>query len=299
MAFPGSPSRVLFIAFKPAVAIAALVFVVPALAGPAAAGAAPADTREVGEILLSERAADALEVSVGDTIEASAQATFGAPELYRVAGVYRPRADPVEVGKDTRFVRMHADDLERLVGPYDQVQRIVLRLRDPSRAAEVRDRLNRTRLGYDAYTSQDLATRTSGTFVVISRFQRAIAWFTLVAGAIFLVTLMVLKIEERRREFQALRLLGLSRRTIVASLVLESVVVALLGAAGGVVLGLLASAGINAYFQRYYRTDLVFSSVTPDVALVAVSISVPLGILAAVVAVWRLLGSRSLLRGAR
>ena len=64
-------------------------------------------------------------------------------------------------------------------------------------------------------------------------------------------------------------------------------------------LGLLASAGINAYFRRYYETDLVFSAVTPEVAFVAVAVSVPLGIVAAAVAVWRLLGSRSLLQGAR
>jgi putative ABC transport system permease protein len=208
-------------------------------------------------------------------------------------------ADPVEVGRDTRFVRFHVDDLERLAGQPDAVQRFVLRLHDPARAAAVRDRLNRSAIGFDAYTSRELADRTSGTFVVISRFQRAIAWLTLAAGAVFLVTLMVLKVEERRRDLASLRLMGIARATIVRSLVIEALLIALAGGVVGVGLGLLSSAGINAYFQRYYRTDLVFSRVSPEVAAIAVAVALPLGVAAAAVAAWRLLRSAALTRGAR
>jgi putative ABC transport system permease protein len=253
----------------------------------------------VGEVLLSERATSALRVARGDTIEAASDARFGSSERYVVAGVYRPQADPVEVGRDSRFARFHADDLERLSGQRDAVQRFVLKLADPARAESVRDRLMRTAIGYDAYTSQELADRSSDAFVVISRFQRAIAWLALAAGAVFLVTLMVLKVEERRRELAAMTLMGISRRTILASLGLESLVVALLGGATGVLLGLLASGGINGYFRNYYRTDLVFSRVSPEVAATAVLVALPLGVAAAAVAAWRLLKTRALTRGAR
>lgn len=254
---------------------------------------------KVGEVLLSERAASALGVERGDTIEAAASALFAGSERYVVAGVYRPQADPVEVGRDSRFARFHADDLERLSGQHDAVQRFVVKLRDPARAEGVRDRLMRTAIGYDAYTSQELADRSSEAFVVISRFQRAIAWLALAAGAVFLVTLMVLKVEERRRELAAMTLMGISRRTILLSLGLESLVVALLGGATGVLLGLLASGGINGYFRNYYRTDLVFSRVSPDVAATAVLVALPLGVAAAAIAAWRLLRTRALVRGAR
>jgi putative ABC transport system permease protein len=266
----------------------------------AAAAAAPAGgPGRVGEVLLSERAADALGVARGDTVEAASDAAMGGAERYVVAGVYRPQADPVEVGRDTRFARFHVDDLERLSGQHDAAQRIVVRLRDPARAPAVRDRLMRAAVGFDAYTSQDLADRSSGTFVVISRFQRAIAWLALAAGAVFLVTLMVLKVEERRRELAAMTLMGISRRTILLSLALESLAIALAGGALGVLLGLLASGGINAYFQGYYRTDLVFSRVSAAVAAAAVAVALPLGVAAAAIAAWRLLRTRGLTRGAR
>jgi putative ABC transport system permease protein len=253
----------------------------------------------VGEVLLSERPASALGVAAGDTVEASGDAALTAPERYVVSGVYRPQADPVEVGRDSRFARFHVDDLERLSGQRDRVQRVVVRLKDPARAAFVRDRLQRASVGFDAYTSQELAERTSGTFAVIARFQQAIAWLALAAGAVFLVTLMVLKVEERRRELAALTLIGVSRRTILSSLALESLLVALFGSMVGVGFGLLASRGINAYFRAYYRTDLVFSRVGWDVAAIAVAVAMPVGVAAAGIAAWRLLRSRTLTRGAR
>jgi putative ABC transport system permease protein len=279
----------------PAVALALSL-----LSATAGAAFAPAGgPGRVGEVLLSERAAAALGVTRGDTLDASPDAAFATWERYVVAGVYRPQADPVEVGRDSRFARFHADDLERLSGQRDRVQRVVVRLKDPARAAEVRDRLQRTAVGFDAWTSKDLAERTSGTFVVIARFQQAIAWLALAAGAVFLVTLMVLKVEERRRELAALTLLGVSRRTILASLALESLLVALAGGVLGVGLGLLASRGINAYFRGYYRTDLVFSRVGAEVAATAVLVALPVGVAAAGVAAWRLLRSKALTRGAR
>jgi putative ABC transport system permease protein len=245
----------------------------------------------IGEVLLSERAARALGVIAGDTVLASSTATFSAPERYRVAGVYRPGADPVEVGRDTRHVRFHLEDLERLSGQEDQVQRFVLRLVNPRKATEVRDRLNAIAVGFDAWTSAELADRSSSTFLVISRFQRAIAWLALAAGAVFLITLMALKVEERKRDLAALRLLGISRRTILGALALEALVVAVAGGVAGVGLGLLASAGINAYFRAYYATDLLFSRVSPAIALTAVALALPLGVFAAVLAAWRLLSS--------
>ncbi len=119
------------------------------------------------------------------------------------------------------------------------------------------------------------------------------------AGAVFLVTLMVLKVEERRRDLAALSLLGISRRTIVSGLVVEAVLVALVGGIAGVGLGLVASAGINAYFGAYYGTDLVFSSVSAATAGTAVALALPLGVAAAALAAWRLLGRSELTRGAR
>ena len=67
----------------------------------------------------------------------------------------------------------------------------------------------------------------------------------------------------------------------------------------GVGFGFVASFAINAYFRAYYRTDLVFSVVSPATLLTAVALAVPLGVLAAALAARRMLGQADLVRGAR
>ena len=71
----------------------------------------------------------------------------------------------------------------------------------------------------------------------MSRFHRAIGMITIVASATFLLCIMLLKVDERRRDVAAMRLMGISRATVVRSVMLESSFVALLGSAFGVVLG--------------------------------------------------------------
>jgi putative ABC transport system permease protein len=82
--------------------------------------------------------------------------------------------------------------------------------------------------------------------------------------------------------------MGISASTIVRSVVLEASLVAILGSAFGVALGWISSAIVNWYYQGVYRTPLAFSVVTPDVVLLAVGLSLVLGILAGLLAALRL-----------
>lgn len=122
----------------------------------------------------------------------------------------------------------------------------------------------------------------------MSRFHRAIGVITVVASAIFLLCIMLLKVEERRRDVAALRLMGISARTVVRSVVLEAAAIAVLGSVAGVAVGVLASAIVNHHYQAVYRTPLRFSIVTTDIVLLAVALSLVLGIAAGWLAARRL-----------
>ncbi|MEP6549716.1 MAG: FtsX-like permease family protein, partial [Gemmatimonadales bacterium] len=128
----------------------------------------------------------------------------------------------------------------------------------------------------------------SRTFQVVSRFHRAIGIITIVASSVFLLCIMVLKVDERRRDIAALRLMGISRSTVVRSIVVEAGLVAVLGSALGVVLGWLVSLVVNWHYQTLYRTPLEFSIVTPSIVAAAVSLSLVLGIAAGLMASLRL-----------
>jgi putative ABC transport system permease protein len=99
---------------------------------------------------------------------------------------------------------------------------------------------------------------------------------------------MLHNVDERRRDVAALRLMGISARTIVRSVVLESALIAALGSAAGVALGSAVSWVVNWHYQRAYRTPLTFSLVTVEIVLLAVGLSIVLGVGAGWLAAQRL-----------
>jgi len=205
-----------------------------------------------------------------------------------IAAIVQRRADPAEIARGEYRVRMHLGQLQALLGYGDRVDRFAVATRTLDATADAAARINASAYGFRAHRSADVAVETSKTFAVVSRFHRAIGAITIVASAIFLLCIMLLKVDERRRDVAALKLIGCSRRTIVGSVVLEAAAVAVLGSLFGVVVGGTASWLVNQHYQAVYRTPLRFSIVTGDIVLVAVALSLILGIVAGWLAARRL-----------
>ena len=88
---------------------------------------------------------------------------------------------------------------------------------------------------------------------------------TIVASAIFLLCIMLLKVDERRRDVAALRLIGSRRARSSAAWCSRRRLVAVLGSLAGVGVGGAASWIVNRHYQAVYRTPLRFSIVTADI----------------------------------
>jgi cell division protein FtsX len=58
----------------------------------------------------------------------------------------------------------------------------------------------------------------------------------------------------------------------------ETILLANLGATIGVLLALAVSRGVNAYYRRYFDTDLVFSSVTASHVALAFGVATVVGV---------------------
>jgi putative ABC transport system permease protein len=237
------------------------VLLVLATVAVGAAGDPPAES-PLDDVAISRRTARTLGLGVGDVIEVSADPTMARARRARVAAIWTGAEHPADVARGDAQLRMHLPALEEVLGRRDVVDRVVIRLRegrDPRIAARARDDLRSLGLGFDAYTADDLIERTSQTFVVISRFHRAIGFIAVLAAGIFLVTLMALRLTEMRREIGALRLMGTSRRTIGATIMLVAALVAAAGCGAGALLGAALVWGINAYYQRLFDTTLRFA----------------------------------------
>ncbi|HYC33415.1 MAG TPA: FtsX-like permease family protein [Gemmatimonadales bacterium] len=261
----------------------ALLALTAAARGPLAA--------QVAEVAVPTATAEALGLRVGDTVRIGA-----APDSLRrlavVSAIYEPRPDPAEITRRAYGLRLHLPDLAALLGAPDRVDRFGVALRRGVTADSAAALLNAGAFGFRAYPSDSIASGSSQTFLVVSRFHRAIAVITIVASAVFLLCIMLLKVEERRMDAAVMRFVGVRRRTIFGALLLEAAVLAVAGAVLGAGIAYVASAITNAYYQRFFRTDLVFSLITVRILLFGVSLSLLLGLVAGAAAAWRLVRTR-------
>lgn len=232
------------------------------------------------EILINSLLAERMKLKPGDVVEIALTGDMKRAETFRVRAIYNEKADPYNVPLKRNIVKMHLPDLERLSGRSDQVDLISIRLRNPGEAKQIAARLNTEAIGFSAYSANELARKSSTTFEVVNRFHEAIALITMMAGAIFIFALVVMRVEDQRKNLAILTVTGISRGTILKTLVLESMFFAFFASLLGAVLGYISAAAVNIYYQHYYKTTLLFAQVTPAILLRAILLSFLLGLIA-------------------
>jgi hypothetical protein len=244
------------------------------------------------DVLVSRQLLARAHLTIGEVVTVAADPAGARAAHFRVAGVYEPTPDPMNFNVERLEARLHLDDLLSLTadpsdpGSHESVTSINVALAGPAETAPFSQALT-ARIPW--LTVGSTAGAESATFTVINRFHTAIAAVTVIGSTAFLLALMVIRAEERKETVGILRLMGISRQSILIEVTVEGLLVAIAGAVFGVTVALLAQRGINAIFQARYDTTLVFVRVTPAIALRAVAVAVPVGVIAGGVASWTLL----------
>jgi len=244
-------------------------------------------------ILVSRQLAARARLAVGDVVTLAVDAGGTRGRQFRITGIYEPTPDPMRFTADRLEARLHLPDvIDITADPADPASReavsaINLKLAGDATAGLFASDLMARAPGIVVRPTARSAT--DDPFVVLDRFHVAISAVTMVAGTAFLLALMVIRAEERRETVGILRLVGISRRTLLASVAIEGLVVAAIGAAFGILLAYASEGLVNRVFQARYDTALVFVRVTPSIAMRAIVVAAPLGILAGIGASWTLL----------
>lgn len=244
--------------------------------------------RAVTSILVERSLAADIGLSPGDSVAIGSDPARPGCRVM-VAGVYEPDADPSELARERPRIIMHLPEVAAMAGRADEVDRFSIRLLDPAGADEVAQDLVALMPGTRVLRAEAVAARASTTFEVVRRFHRAIGIITITAGGVFLACIMTLKVQERRSQVAALRLVGVSRKTLLSWLILEAALVSVFGGILGIGIGSLASRLINGFYQRAYQTTLEFSIVTTETVWIGLLLAVSLGLIAGAVGAVRLL----------
>ena len=249
------------------------------------------------EILLGAGAAGALEAEVGDELALVVQAADGSigADRYTVIGLFETGVKRI----DGQVAQIPLESAQELYALWGRVTEVAARVDDPDQLPLVIDRLQEQ---LQARQVEVLGwPKLMPSLVQMMDFHNAVAYivifvvFVVVAAGIANTILM--SVIERGREFGVMMAVGTSGSRMVQLVLLETSLMALVGYALGLVLGLVvtayfASSGLD--FTAYIKamdtmpglSGIVYPTTSPDRWAIIGLVVIVVALLAAVVPAW-------------
>ena len=124
---------------------------------------------------------------------------------------------------------------------------------------------------FNIVSMEEISSMLSETIGTMTLFLGAIAAISLLVGGIGVMNIMLVSVLERTREIGIRKALGARERDIWSQFLIEAAFLTFAGGIIGVILGWIVSALVS-------RTGLVTTVVTADIVILAVSVSVGIGL---------------------
>ena len=180
-------------------------------------------------------------------------------------------------GLTDSFIFLPLTTLQRATGAEGRLSTVALKLDDPTRARAVAQALS-ARLKVSAQTQGDLLKFIEQALRISDAVRFGISLIALIVGGLAVANTVMMGVFERTREFGTLRAIG-AKPGFVRSLVLtESLLLAVAGGVGGVLLGLVGIWGVNLYTRQLAAIDA--AALTPRLVLFSLAVALLLGLLA-------------------
>ncbi|MEZ4663775.1 MAG: ABC transporter permease [Caldilineaceae bacterium] len=154
---------------------------------------------------------------------------------------------------------------------------------NPAQAAQVRNVIDQRFPEARASLSSEFAQSTNdiaSTMAIVN----TIRFLALLVGGIVVANTMIMSIYERTREIGTLRAMGWSRRRILGQILQESLYLCLVAAIVGALLGVVL---LTLLGQIPAMRQFIDARWTPDTFVIAVAVSVALGLLGGLYPAWR------------
>lgn len=178
------------------------------------------------EIEIGRVAADTYKLGVGDTIQLY-------DNRYKIVGIFETGASMEDGGANIALT-----EAQRLLGRPRSISFIFVDVDEPALAQGVADAINKRFPEARASISSEFAQSTND-MQSTDAMMKAIQFLALIVGGIVVANTMIMSIFERTREIGTLRAMGWKRRRIVGQVVEESLLLCLVAAFFGCILGYL------------------------------------------------------------
>jgi len=223
-------------------------------------------------IVIGSGIAASLGAHLGDSLRIISPG--GRPQVLKVVAIYETGVTAVD------RVRLYVNlkTAQSLLQRVDAIERIVIRLHDPTLGTSFSARM-RELTGYDAESWQELNANLYSLFDLQERIVAMVVFAILLVGGFGILAIQIMIVMQKTRDIAILRSVGLHRLDIMLIFFLQGIVVALLGAALGDLLGyelvellgtlkwksdgLIKSSTLLVYKSpRYYWYGFLFSLLT-------------------------------------
>ena len=247
---------------------------------------------EADGLLLSGAAALALGARVGDTIRLTGRldpqlAGSGADRTLVTRGIVRWLYDY----RGQRSVGLALGTLQEMTGRAagDRVSLFMVKARDGVDPAALAAALRRQFPGVAVNSVADLVAAFRVRMLYFRQLSYILGTVSLLVTVLLVATLLTITVNERLGEIVTLRAIGVSRLHVVAQLVAEGAALTILGAAGGVALGLATARYLDAILTSFPGLPAAFSFFVPraDAIALAGAVLICTGTLAGLYPAWR------------
>jgi putative ABC transport system permease protein len=230
------------------------------------------------EIIFVENFAEDNDINVGDRVRI---VTPNGIETLRVVGLIAKEGPGSTNNGIFGIIPIEsAQKMFNRIGEYDQID-LVLTERAQAQDIEERRVAIQGRLG-EGFSVTYPAGQGQRMTQMLSNYQIGLNMLSMIAlfvGAFLIYNAFAMTIVERTREFGMLRTIGMTRRQIVANVVMEALALGVLGSGLGVLIGIFGAYGLAKLMGSLLGTDLNVGGAIPANTLilsVVVGISVTL-----------------------
>jgi putative ABC transport system permease protein len=237
-----------------------------------------------GELVVDAKTATDTGYKVGDRVKVLFQ---GPAKTFTVSGIIGfGQADNLGGARLVGFDLATAQELLNRNGKFDEIDAAAAEGVTPE---QLRDRV-RAVLDprYEVLTGAELAEDTAAQINdTIGRFLStallAFAFVSLLVGGFLIFNTFTIIVAQRTRELALLRCLGASRRQVMSSVLLESLIVAVIASLVGLGLGVLIASGLKALLSTFLGGDIPTTGIQfqPRTVIVSLAVGVIITVLAA------------------
>jgi putative ABC transport system permease protein len=231
------------------------------------------------DVVLNAAIAQLLHVGPNSTVWASAQSPSGPSTLsvwftqatsFRVIGV----SGPFWFLPSAALGMFYLSELQEMAGgdtaSTDYASLVLIHLVDPTLASQDQTRLESAFPAITFFTLGNVLGAVQHVVNLYRTFGTLVGLIGILVATLFTATVLLMSVEDRSRELALLRAVGYSRAQVGGFVLEEGLLLATLGLAVGLPLGVLGATGLNIFLERLLTgLPTGFSFVTFNISVLA------------------------------